>query len=160
MKRDHDETHAQLLHFAEEVGLFFESGGLPPMAGRILGWLLVSDPVEQSAGELGEVLDASKASISTNLRILMHIGLIRRTAVRGKRGAYYEILPEQWSRMIEEKISALTTFRKLTESGLSILAQAPAERRERLAEIHDFYTFFEDEFPKSVARYRASKERK
>lgn len=149
-----------MLHFAEEVGLFFETGGLPPMAGRILGWLLVSEPPEQSAAEIGEVLDASKASISTNLRVLLQVGLIRRTAVRGKRGAFYEVLPDQWARMLEAKLGALTTFRRLAEGGLEILAAEPAERSERLREIHDLYVFFENEFPKVVARYRASREKR
>lgn len=160
MKRDRDETHAQLLHFAEEVGLFFEIGGLPPMAGRILGWLLVSDPPEQSAAELGEVLDASKASISTNLRILLQVGLIRRTAVRGKRGAYYEIVSDQWSRMLEAKMATFTMFRKLAQSGLEALKNEPPERSERLREVHSLYVFFEEDFPKSMARYRAFREKK
>ena len=43
-------------HFVEEVGLLFEHAGLPRMAGRILGWLLICDPPHQSPGELAEVL--------------------------------------------------------------------------------------------------------
>ena len=32
------------IHFIEDIGLYFEQMGLPRMAGRILGALLISDP--------------------------------------------------------------------------------------------------------------------
>ena len=38
--------------FVEEVGIVFEQTGLPRMAGRILGWLLISDPPHQSTDQL------------------------------------------------------------------------------------------------------------
>ena len=43
---------AQLLAWAERVATFFaEHYGLPPITGRILGWMMICDPPEQSAGE-------------------------------------------------------------------------------------------------------------
>ena len=53
--------------FIEEVGLLFEQTGLPRMAGRILGWLLIANPPHQTTSHLTEALLASKASISTVL---------------------------------------------------------------------------------------------
>jgi len=40
------------LHFIEDIGLFFEQLGLPRMAGRILGVLLISDPPAQSIDDI------------------------------------------------------------------------------------------------------------
>ena len=71
-----DEQQVEEKHFVEEVGLFFEQSGMPRMAGRILGWLLISDPSHQTTSELAEVLLASKGSISTMTRLLIRIGLI------------------------------------------------------------------------------------
>lgn len=67
--------------FAEDVGLVFENIGLPRMAGRVLGWLLVCDPPHQSMLELVEALSASKASISNTTRMLIEIGLIERISL-------------------------------------------------------------------------------
>jgi hypothetical protein len=38
------QSTAALQRFIDEVGLYSERAGLPLLAGRILGWLLVADP--------------------------------------------------------------------------------------------------------------------
>ena len=58
----------QQQQFVEECGLYFEGIGLTRMAGRIIGWLLISDPPHQTQGDLVEVLQASKSSISVALK--------------------------------------------------------------------------------------------
>ena len=52
------------------MGRYLGQYGLPPMAGRMWGWLLVCDPVEQTAGQLAEALHASRGSISGTGRML------------------------------------------------------------------------------------------
>ena len=37
-----NQPQAEEKHFVEEVGIFFERTGMPRMAGRILGWLVIS----------------------------------------------------------------------------------------------------------------------
>ena len=71
--------------FIEEVGIVFEQTGLPRMAGRVFGWLLISDPPYQSPAELAEVLMASKGSISTTTRLLLQLGLVERFIIPGER---------------------------------------------------------------------------
>ena len=60
-----NETQAEERHFVEDVGITFEQTGLPRTAGRIFGWLLISDPPHQSTSELAEALMASRGSISS-----------------------------------------------------------------------------------------------
>ena len=55
-----EQSQVDKQHFVEEVALVFEEIGLIRMAGRILGWLLISNPPYQSADELAEALQASK----------------------------------------------------------------------------------------------------
>ena len=50
--------------FIEEVGIVFEQTGLPRMAGRIFGWLLLSDPPHQSNIQLAEALKVLKDNSS------------------------------------------------------------------------------------------------
>jgi DNA-binding transcriptional regulator GbsR (MarR family) len=68
------------MHFIEDIGLFFEQMGMPRMAGRILGVLLISDPPAQSITEISEKLKASKSSVSIMARLLVENGLIERVA--------------------------------------------------------------------------------
>ncbi|MCB9797630.1 MAG: MarR family transcriptional regulator [Alphaproteobacteria bacterium] len=158
MNLQRDEQHAAQLRFAEQMGLYFERYGLPPMGGRILGWLLLSDPPQQSSRDLVEVLNASKGSISTNTRMLMQAGLIRRTAVTGQRGAYFEVEPDAWVEMLEHKLAALTDMRAMLESGLALIPEDQPERRARLEDITFVYGFFESEWPQMMARVREARE--
>ena len=88
---NNEQAQGEERNFVEEVGLFFEQTGMPRMAGRILGWLLISDPPHQSTDELAGGLIASKGSISTNTRLLIQIGLIERLSLPGVRHDYFRI---------------------------------------------------------------------
>ena len=84
-----DEQKAKEKQFVEEVGILFEQTGMPRMAGRILGWLSVSDSPHQTTSDLAEALMASKGSISTMTRFLIRIGLIERISPLGQRRDYF-----------------------------------------------------------------------
>ncbi|MFC1931980.1 GbsR/MarR family transcriptional regulator, partial [Chloroflexota bacterium] len=66
-----NKQQAEEKRFVEEVGILFEQTGMPRMAGRILGWLSVSDSPHQTTDQLTKALMASKGSISTMTRFLI-----------------------------------------------------------------------------------------
>jgi DNA-binding transcriptional regulator GbsR (MarR family) len=70
------ERYYEEKHFIEDISLYFEQMGLPRMAGRVLGVLLISNPPEQSLNDLCDVLQASKSALSTTARLLTEMGLI------------------------------------------------------------------------------------
>ena len=49
---------------------------MPLIAGRILGWLTIAVPAEQSAGQIADAIGASRASLTTNLRLLSSVGFV------------------------------------------------------------------------------------
>jgi DNA-binding transcriptional regulator GbsR (MarR family) len=150
---DEDQRHAELAHFVEEVGLMFEQGGLPRMAGRVLGLLLTAQPPHQSAEDLRRALHASKGSISTMTRLLMQIYFIERVSLPGDRRDYFRITPNVWSKMSRARTPQITQIRQLAERGLAILDGAPSEQRARLEEMRDFYAWYERELPALIDRY-------
>lgn len=135
------------MHFVEEVGLMFEMAGLPRMSGRIFGWLLISNPPQQSHSELAEVLQASKGSISTMTRLLIQIGLIERLSLPGERRDYFQIKPNAWSQMTKQRMAQITAFRQLAEKGLELLKDTSPRHQQRLQEMHDIHAFLERELP-------------
>lgn len=138
----------------EEMGLLFEQYGAPRMMGRVLGWLMVCDPPEQSAAELARTLRASKASISTVTRTLVQTGLVQKIARPGVRAVYFRLRPEAaGTALIRERLRAVTLFRSLLEQALDTLKEAPAQRRERLHALHQLYTFFERELAEMLQRW-------
>lgn len=143
------------MHFIEDVGLMFELVGLPRMAGRIFGQLLLSDPPHQSHSHLAEVLQASKGSISTMTRLLIQLGLIERISLPGDRRDYFQIKPNAWSQMTEQRLSQIVAFRKLADRGLELIKDAPPDTQQRLKEMQDFHLFWEHELPQLAEKWDA-----
>ena len=79
--------------FVEEMGQYLSSVGMTPMAGRMLAWLLICDPAEQTAAELAEMLRASRGAISGAARALETAGFVRRSRRRGDRREYFSVPP-------------------------------------------------------------------
>jgi hypothetical protein len=149
---DH-EPQLEIKNFVEDVGIFFEQSGLPRMAGRILGWLLICDTPQQPTSELVKALKASNGSISTTTRLLIKIGLIERFSMPGIRHDYFRIKPGVWHHLIKESQVQTTAMRQLAERGLGLLKEKPPLNRQRLEEMRDVYTFFEREFPALLERW-------
>jgi DNA-binding transcriptional regulator GbsR (MarR family) len=151
MRNGQHESEQQ--QFIEAVGLSFEQAGLPRMAGRILGWLLICDPPHQSPGELTEVLQASKGSISSMTRLLEQLGLIDRLSLPGERRDYFRIRNESWTALFRRRMELVSTFRQLADQGLALLSEQTPEQRRRLEEMRDMYAFFEYEVPRLLERW-------
>jgi len=140
--------------FIEEVGVVFEQTGIPRMAGRLFGWLLISDPPYQSPAELAEVLKASKGSISTSVRLLQQMGFIERHVIPGSRHDNFR-LPENAVNMLirhglEQEIKM---FRGLAEQGLEMNKTLPAKRKAWLKEMQNRYSYLEKTFPALMEKY-------
>jgi DNA-binding transcriptional regulator GbsR (MarR family) len=143
--------------FIEEVGILFELDGLPRMAGRIFGWLLISSPPHQSPADLVQVLQASKGSISTMTRLLIQIGVIERISLPGQRRDYFRIKPNVWSEVFRQRMAQIVAFRELAERGLLVLAGEDPKVCQRLEEMRDMHAFFEQEFPMLIERWQTQR---
>jgi hypothetical protein len=146
-------TARELQQFVEETGLFYEHLGLPRMAGRIIGWLLVCEPPQQSMAELGCALSGSKASMSTMSRLLVQMGLVERVRLPGARRDQFRIRPGMWADAVKARLDSYRHGRELAERGLAALAGRPALARARLQAVRDMYAWYELEMPKLIARW-------
>jgi DNA-binding transcriptional regulator GbsR (MarR family) len=140
--------------FVEEVGVAFEQTGLPRMAGRMFGWLLISDPPYQSPSELAEALMASKGSISTMVRLLVRLGLVERFLIPGSRHDHFRLSKDTLQKTIKRGIEdEIKMFRQLAEQGLELMKNQPSVRKQWLVEMRDRYAFLEKQFPIVMERY-------
>ena len=142
--------------FAEEMGIVGEQVGMPRMVARVLGWLLICDPPQQSLSDLATALDVSRASISIATRLLEAPGWIRRTPVPDARRYYFEIVPNVFTAMPAAQTFSL--LRRALEKGLAALPDPNAERASRLREAHEFYAYVEAEVPRMIERYRLARD--
>ncbi|HSR34647.1 MAG TPA: MarR family transcriptional regulator [Anaerolineae bacterium] len=144
-------------HWIEDISLYFEQMGLPRMAGRVLGVLLISDPPEQSINSLCETLQASKSSISTTARLLTEMGLIERVASPVPRRAYFQFKPGGWVLFIRQRLRLWASLHQLAERGLGLLQDLDPSLRERLQEAHDMFSLIEEELPVLLERVESKR---
>ena len=72
--------------FADHAGRFYARRfGMAPMVGRLIGYLAVCDPREQTISELADALLASRSAIAGAVNVLENLGLIRRSRAAGER---------------------------------------------------------------------------
>lgn len=147
----------ELRGFVEEVGLFYEKSGLPRMAGRILGWLLVCEPPEQSLAELGAAVGGSKGSMSTMSRMLLQMGLVERVRLPGSRLDQFRIRPGMWAESMRDQLLAINEAERLLKRGLDLIAGLAPAARERLEEAHALYAWFGEEMPRLLERWQKTR---
>ncbi|MCO1577571.1 MarR family transcriptional regulator [Crossiella sp. SN42] len=132
--------------------------GMPLIAGRILGFLLICDPPERTAAELSAALSASSGSVSTNVRLLMARGLVSKTTRRGREAAVYQVRAEAWAEVMLQRLEAIAAVNELTHEGLRLLS-GQGDRAQRLRIVDAYYRWLATEVAELPAKWSAAKPR-
>lgn len=146
------ERYYEEKHFIEDISLYFEQMGIPRMAGRILGVLLIASPPEQSIDDLCEQLQASKSAVSTSARLLSEMGLIERAPSPLPRRVYFRFQPGGWLKFMRMYLRMMASLHDIAERGLELLKDEDPSLSERLQEAHDMFSLIEDELPTLLKR--------
>ena len=131
----------------------FEGTGMPRMAGRVVGWLLLCDPQHQTAAQVGRVVGASKGSISSVLRHLVAVDIVERFGVPGERCKFYRMRPGGWVEHMRDRMRFARALRQLADRGLELMHGEEPQLLARLQEFRDLHAFFEKEMPALMDRY-------
>jgi DNA-binding MarR family transcriptional regulator len=127
--------------FADHMGRFYARRyAFPPMVGRLLGYLAVCDPPEQSIGELADALLASRSAITNAVKSLETMRLIRRTRVAGERMDRVR-LDLSSPQALGLDTTEYEEMSELVREGLEVVGDASAERRALLLEWSEFADF-------------------
>ncbi len=138
------------LEFVERsTALLADTVGLPPSHIRVLAWLIVCEPPQQSVEEIRAALGLSRGAISMATSTLARMGAIERVALPRTRRLAYRIGPGIWERLMRLRLEAMSRMRSVTEEAL---LHAPP-REPRLEEMRDIYAWFE----KSTADFLAGR---
>jgi len=135
------------LTFADHVGRFYaRQYAFPPMAGRLLGYLLVCDPPQPTIEELSEALLASRSAITGAVKLLEGYQIARRTRIAGERFDRVSLdptsqQPQNFDSSVHIEHAAL--FRE----GLALLADGPPARRAPLEEMVALAEFLSERLP-------------
>jgi hypothetical protein len=133
-------TDAQIT-FADHMGRFYATRyAFPPMTGRLIGYLAVCDPPEQTIAELADALLASRSAITGAAKALETLHVIQRSRSAGERmdRIRIDLSSPQAMGMDSTEYQELG---QLAREGLEVLKDAPQERRAILLEMSAFAEF-------------------
>src|SRR4051812_36316580 len=144
--------------FADHAGrLYANRYGMAPMVGRLLGYLAICDPREQSIAELAEALLASRSAIAGAVNALETLQLVRRTRTAGERMDRVRI-DLSGPRSMGFDISEYREQGDLAREGLALLADAPPDRRAVVLEWAAFADFLVERLPQLEQDWKAHRE--
>lgn len=148
---------AQTAHFIERMGVALESDGLPRIAGRIFGLLLVSEDA-RSLDDLAGELRVSKGSVSTDARLLEQRGVLERISRPGDRRDYYRVPPDLFSHTMAQRLARWQRFHEAIGAARTSLPIQSREVLERLEEYEEAYAFMSQVITEALARWQSSRE--
>ncbi len=147
-------TDQTIEDFVERLGLVTQADGLPRIAGRIMGLMVIyGGPF--SFADLAERLQISRASVSTNTRLLESLGVIERTTIPGERQDYFRIRPHPYSPLINGYVERMRRAKDMVNGTQDDLPSEFTESHERLQELNEFYETMIDSFEKVVEKWEA-----
>jgi DNA-binding transcriptional regulator GbsR (MarR family) len=147
---------AQTARFIEQMGLALESDGLPRIAGRIFGLILISDDA-RSLDDLASELRVSKGSVSTNARLLEQRGILEQVSRPGDRRDYYRAPPDLFSHTMAQRIARWQRFHEAIGTARTNLSIQSRAVLERLEEYEEAYAFMSQVISEALASWQASR---
>jgi DNA-binding MarR family transcriptional regulator len=118
-------------HFIERFARLVEEDGGSRIAGRIAALMLLTEG-DLSIEEIARRLKVSKASVSTNARLLEQWGALERVTHPGDRRDHYRVAGDAPVRMLERRLDWLRRMRDTAEEGARAAGGAESVVRRRL----------------------------
>jgi len=153
----------KVLIFADHMGRFYaQRYGFPPVTGRLIGYLSVCEPMQQSINDIADALLTSRSAINNAIKTLEAQKLIHRSRPAGTRADLISISPLGWENTGFEP-SEYQEMAGLAREGLELLQDASPERRQALeaaASLGDFLTEKLPQLYEEWIAYRKNQENK
>jgi DNA-binding transcriptional regulator GbsR (MarR family) len=143
----------ELARFIESMGMYFESYGIPRIGGRILGLLLIAhEPL--SAERIASLLKVSRASISTNFRLLLTSNLAEKVTYPGDRTTYFTFPDSGLEKTFLVEIQGIEALKRLVQQGMNALPSDDSAR-SRMQEMVEWADFLLKLYQNALIDWRA-----
>ncbi|MEE6261874.1 GbsR/MarR family transcriptional regulator [Plantactinospora sonchi] len=142
--------------FVEQFALSFSELGVPRMAARVLGALMVSDEPGLTAGEIAERLGVSAAAMSGALRYLTQVNLVLREPVPNSRRDRYHAPDDIWYTASVQG-GVYQKLGDMLNQGVLAVGDENSPAGTRLADMRDFLFFVQDEMAQLIERWEKTR---
>ena len=145
--------------FTDRVAsLYARQYGFPPVAGRLLGYLLICQPPQRTIADLAEELQASRTAITAAVSLLERYHAVRRTRSAGQRSDLVGLD----RRALDPTGFAAESYQAqaaLARQALDLLTDGESGRRAMIAEAAEFYDFLAERMPALLTDWLAQRSR-
>lgn len=148
--------HPAAVEFIEQLALIAEADGLPRIAGRIVG-LLVIRQEPASFDEIVEQLQVSRGSVSTNTRLLESRGVIQRVSRLGERKDLFEAGHDFLERMSEQHLQRQRAVQRISAEARKNLPASHARTKCALKQMEDLNALLVEATEKTLAAWKKRK---
>lgn len=131
-------TSDPIQHFIEQMGIFTQEDGLPRIAGNILGYLILEGEA-RTLGEITQALGISKASASTNCRLLADKGALERMGEIGARQDAYRACDKPAESTLEGMAQRFRNRASAMDDTIAAFPENAASAAERAAALSAFF---------------------
>ncbi|MFD8522290.1 hypothetical protein ACFV2D_20085 [Streptomyces capillispiralis] len=145
--------------FVEKVAqYYFENDGMPHDRGRVVGWMMICDPPEQTAADIEKALGVPRAAIDRIVDQLTPendpVSVFERTGSL-QENYTVRLRENSWGPKVRGIFSEFPDFHRVAADGLAALRaeNVPEERLTRLANMERFLGFVSTEMPAILERY-------
>jgi DNA-binding transcriptional regulator GbsR (MarR family) len=146
-------AHKDEQRFIEDVARLLMPWGVPPIAARLYGHLLLrSLPV--SLDQITEDLGISKSSASVAARLLETYTLARRHSELGTKRALYAVA-DDYEAMIQQQNRLLDALAEQLNAGTGIVPSKEVDAR--LEEMAEFYRVMRGAMEDAMSRWKRSR---
>jgi DNA-binding transcriptional regulator GbsR (MarR family) len=151
---NHENAHFD--RFVEQLGLLAEGEGLPRTAGRMMGVLMVcSEPM--GIDELATTLKVSRASISTNSRLLQSLQIADLVREPGDRRDYLQISGDSCSSLLTLGLHRMQSMRRaVRQMRLALNGAAFSTSRGLLKRMEQLYDLAIEQAQSVLSLWRKS----
>ncbi len=141
----------------EKLARVMEGVGFPHAISRVFTALTLAPGEGLSTSELVEQLGMSRASVSNATQFLVGTELAERYRVPGSREMHYRILKGSWGPILGKKFAVMSSITATVRNAMEYAESEAA--LERLREMEDVYSFFEEEFAEMMNRWNERNKR-
>lgn len=130
----------------ESLGRFYDKQGFQPIAGRILGLLIVMDKELYTFDEIVEELNISKSSASNALKILELMHAVEYKTITGDRKRYFKLKTQDKFALINEHKLKLQSTVDFLKQVIELKANKNTENSIFIDNMINMIDFFIDKF--------------
>lgn len=119
---------------------YHEAHGVTWEKGRVMAWMIISDPIEQTLPQISAAVDATVDQIEQLIEQLVLAGLYQRIETPGME-TRYRLVDDGYPKAVSDTFASWPEYRRIFQYGLEVLADASDERRRRIAEIEELFGY-------------------